>query len=576
MADDVSIRLRLLDRLRFSREAALAQKSIDDVGDEAKQTNALMSTLNRTGGSVARTMGRGIKYAAIGAASAFAAAGAGAVNYASDLGESISKAGVIFGKHAAGVQKWSKGMAENFGVARGEALEAASGYMAMFKAGGLIPKQATEMSKSTAELAADMASMHNADPSEMLDKLRAGLSGEAEPLRRYGVFISEAAVQTEALRAGIAKEGEELTDAQKIQARYNIIMKQTADAQGDVARTADSLPNVLRKVKAVAKDTLAGIGTELLPGIASGLSQVSDNLVPALEGMGPILGDLVGSLSQVAGPLIRAGMPLLNSFGQIFGMIAKALAPVLEMLGPIMRKVMDALMPAIEPLVAVLGEGLLAVLEALGPSLPEIARAFADLAIAFVPLIKLVATFAAGLAKVGGPVIAMVVRGLASIVTAIEPVVRTVGNIIIGIVNLVIRGINLLIKGWNLIPGHTDIDEIPTMAHLTEAPGQLDPALTTYTPGKGSGGIGLMASGGTAMAHRPYFVGEEGVELFVPRVTGAVIPNDRLASAGGDGAGLNLGGGFTWHGDMYVQGGSDPEATAEAVIRKLQSKGARL
>jgi len=46
--------------------------------------------------------------------------------------------------------------------------------------------------------------------------------------------------------------------------------------------------------------------------------------------------------------------------------------------------------------------------------------------------------------------------------------------------------------------------------------------------------LGLMglASGGPAQAGTPYVVGEEGPELFVPRQSGTVIPNDEMASGG--------------------------------------------
>ena len=46
--------------------------------------------------------------------------------------------------------------------------------------------------------------------------------------------------------------------------------------------------------------------------------------------------------------------------------------------------------------------------------------------------------------------------------------------------------------------------------------------------------MGLMglASGGPAQAGTPYVVGEEGPELFVPRQSGTVIPNDEMASGG--------------------------------------------
>jgi hypothetical protein len=46
------------------------------------------------------------------------------------------------------------------------------------------------MSQKMVTLAADMASFNNADPAETLDALRAGLAGETEPLRRFGVSLS--------------------------------------------------------------------------------------------------------------------------------------------------------------------------------------------------------------------------------------------------------------------------------------------------------------------------------------------------------------------------------------------------
>ena len=39
-----------------------------------------------------------------------------------------------------------------------------------------------------------------------------------------------------------------------------------------------------------------------------------------------------------------------------------------------------------------------------------------------------------------------------------------------------------------------------------------------------------LAGGGKAMAGRPYLVGEQGIELFVPNVTGTIVPNDQLAT----------------------------------------------
>jgi len=46
--------------------------------------------------------------------------------------------------------------------------------------------------------------------------------------------------------------------------------------------------------------------------------------------------------------------------------------------------------------------------------------------------------------------------------------------------------------------------------------------------------IPMLAEGGPAMANRPYIVGEVGPELFVPRVSGTVIPNNQLGGTMGD------------------------------------------
>jgi hypothetical protein len=191
---------------------------------------------------------------------------AAAAKAASDLGESQNKANVIFGDSVGLVNDFADTAASGFGISKAAALESAASFGAMFDSAGLAENAAADMSVTMTGLAGDMASFNNQDPSEMLDRLRSGLSGEAEPLRRFGVFISEARVQTEAYKSGIAEMGAELTDAQKIQARFNIIMQDTAKQQGDFSRTiGESLPNQIRALKAEFTNLAAEVGQHLLP-----------------------------------------------------------------------------------------------------------------------------------------------------------------------------------------------------------------------------------------------------------------------------------------------------------------------
>jgi hypothetical protein len=232
-------------------------------------------------GKSARVLRSGITTAGIAAAAgvgAFTIGATKAVRAASDLNEAINKTDVVFAGNAKAIQAWSETTANALGISQTEALGAASAFGLMLQTAGLTVDQSAEFSKSLVQLAGDMASFQNIDPSEALDKLRSGLAGEAEPLRRYGVFLSEAAVKQEAYAQGIADTGDELTEAQKVQARYSLILKQTAKQQGDFARTSDSLANASRRVRAMYQDIIADLGQAFLPIIAKATSRFADFL----------------------------------------------------------------------------------------------------------------------------------------------------------------------------------------------------------------------------------------------------------------------------------------------------------
>jgi hypothetical protein len=187
------------------------------------------------------------------------------VNAASALNEQMNRNRVVFGRSAAAVADWAETADTAIGLSQAQALEAAASYGTMFQTLGVGQRQAVEMSKTMVTLAGDMASFNDQDPSEMLDKLRSGLSGEAEPLRRFGIFISEARTKTEAYRLGIARAGAELTEQQKVLARHSLIMRDSAVQQGDFANTADSVANVQRTVRGQIENLSAAIGQRLLP-----------------------------------------------------------------------------------------------------------------------------------------------------------------------------------------------------------------------------------------------------------------------------------------------------------------------
>lgn len=230
------------------------------------------------------------------------------VKAASDLNESISKVNVVFGDSANEIRAWADTAATAFGQSEQQALEAAGTFGNLFSALGFGKDIAKDMSIGLVELASDLASFNNIGVDEALIKLRAGIVGETEPLRTLGVNLSAVQVEAKALELGLAATKKEITETDKVTARYAIIMEQTALAQGDFARTSNGLANSQRILAAQMTDLKATVGTALLPiitemvGIMSRLTIavmpslanfIDQNVTPAMQGLADALERLV-------------------------------------------------------------------------------------------------------------------------------------------------------------------------------------------------------------------------------------------------------------------------------------------
>jgi hypothetical protein len=126
----------------------------------------------------------------------------------------------------------------------------------------------------------------NIDVSEALQVFQSGLSGEAEPLKRFGINLLDTEVKAYALESGLLKVGQQMTEDIKTQARYGLLMQETAKTAGDFANTSDGLANSQRILSSEFTDMKATLGNALLPVMASLVSQVKDDLLPIVERFG--------------------------------------------------------------------------------------------------------------------------------------------------------------------------------------------------------------------------------------------------------------------------------------------------
>jgi hypothetical protein len=262
-----------------------------------------------------RTLDKGVttalkNIAKIGGIAAIAAGviGKQLVNAGSDLEESMSKVNVVFGQSSEAVVKFADDAAKNLGISKQAALEATGTYGNLFQAFGIGQAPAQEMSTTLVTLAADLASFNNASIDDVLLALRSGLSGETEPLKRFGIALNDVRLKEEAMSQGLIKNATgTLPIAAKAQAAYALIMKDSALAQGDFARTSDGVANMTRILQASFADVRAELGTALLPVFKSLLGFLQDEVLPRLTKFSDIVGEkgIGAGLKYLGGELLN-------------------------------------------------------------------------------------------------------------------------------------------------------------------------------------------------------------------------------------------------------------------------------
>lgn len=190
-----------------------------------------------------------------------------AARRASSAYEDLSKFAAVFKGESAEVSVELTQFARDIGRSRFEMLKMASGIQDTFVPLGFARDQAADMSVELTRLSEDLASFNNlaGGGTEASQRLTSALVGNHEAVRTFGIVISQARLKEELLRIGMADLTGQALEQAKVQARLNIIMRDTADAHGDAARTARQAENAQRRFMAAVGDTFTGLGMVALP-----------------------------------------------------------------------------------------------------------------------------------------------------------------------------------------------------------------------------------------------------------------------------------------------------------------------
>ncbi len=244
--------------------------------------------------------------------------GQDAITASTDFVESINAVEVSTGDAAAEILKLGETAATAFGLSKIEINEAAVAFAAF--------GEKIDTSGNIAEVfqefigrATDFASVMNIEVGEALVKFQSGLAGETEPLRRFGIDISAASTKLFAMENNIGEVGRELTETEKVQARYGLLLQQTEKFAGDFANTQGEVANQTRISNAELENAKIQLGNELMPLQQEWVRFQRNALIPVLLEFVGVLNILSGTVEGFISDVADAADASLSFADRVLG-----------------------------------------------------------------------------------------------------------------------------------------------------------------------------------------------------------------------------------------------------------------
>lgn len=232
------------------------------------------------------------------------------VDLASNLQESGNAVRVTYGDIAGEIDNLSDTAAKRLGLSSGAFNDLAVRFSGF---AGTIAGEGGDVAKVIDDLTtrgADFASVYNLETADALSVFQSGLAGETEPLKRFGIDLSDATTKAFALANGIGDGTGVLTEAEKVQARYGLLLESTTKTAGDFAATQDSAANSTKTANAQLEDAQAKVGEALLPAFEKFTGFMLTDGVPLIEKLTDAFVENAPTITAVA----EAGIGLLDFF----------------------------------------------------------------------------------------------------------------------------------------------------------------------------------------------------------------------------------------------------------------------
>jgi hypothetical protein len=227
---------------------------------------------------------------------------------ASSLEQSTGAVESVFGAQAGAVQDYAAQAAQAAGLSQDAYQTLSATLGSQLKSMGYAGGELVEQNNDLIQTGADLAATFGGSTSDAVSALSSLMRGERDPIERYGIAITQAAVDAKVAALGLDTSTDAAKRASQAQATLALVAEQSADAQGAFAREADTAAGQTERAKAEWENASAALGEVLLPivsaaaqklaGLASWLVQNKDVVLPLI---GVVAGLAAGILALNAG-----------------------------------------------------------------------------------------------------------------------------------------------------------------------------------------------------------------------------------------------------------------------------------
>jgi len=206
------------------------------------------------------------------------------IDAASDLEETVSKFNVVFGDQKKAAEKWAADLVDGYAMSTREAKQYLSSVQDLLVPMGMQAQSAAILSNEIVKLSADLGSFNNLPTAQVMLDIQSALVGNFETMKKYGVILNETVVKQEALNMGLWDGKGAVEASVKAQVAYELMLKSSKAALGDMERTSGSYANQTKKLHANIEDLSVILGNELLP-LATDTVKMFNDWIKANQGL---------------------------------------------------------------------------------------------------------------------------------------------------------------------------------------------------------------------------------------------------------------------------------------------------